>query len=268
LLIGSLGTLAVITRLNFRTFALPPRYGQWVANFTSVEAINEFESLVSRSSLSPTSFYILSEEAVARVGSSDGSDGLPASLSHGQWQTCIGFEGDDSVLRRYSCDLVKYTQQCKAESYLLLEGDAARTLSAALRELLATVVRSSERATIFKLTTLPGFTADILQLRELAAKYSMPSSIFADASGPLYFALEPPTVNDETLTALAQISSQVFNYAATHHGQACISFCPVELKRATNVWGPPALDAAIMRRIKDAFDPQNIFAPGRFVSGI
>jgi glycolate oxidase FAD binding subunit len=258
LLIGSLGTLAVLTRLNFRTFPLPQRYGQLVANFSSVEAVNEFKSTVAKSPLSPTSFHILSAEAAARVANSTDSP----------WQTCISFEGDDSVLRRYSSDLAQYAQQCKAEEYFLLEDHAAKTLSTALRELLATAVRSSVLATIFKISALPAFPVDILRLRDLAAQFAIACSLFAQASGPIYFALEPPTVNDETIATLARISSEVFEYAVAHQGQACLLFCPVELKRAVNVWGPAAADAAMMRRVKNAFDPQNVFAPGRFVSGI
>jgi FAD/FMN-containing dehydrogenase len=35
-----------------------------------------------------------------------------------------------------------------------------------------------------------------------------------------------------------------------------------------NVWGPARNDAALMRLVKNAFDPENVFAPGRFVAGI
>ena len=268
LLIGSLGTLAVLTRLNFRTFPLPQGYGQLVADFSSVEEINKFQSMVAKSPLSPTSLHILSAEAAARVAASTHNRGAsPAALPPGQWQACVGFEGDDSVLRRYSSDLTKHAQQCKAKSYFLLEEAAPKTSGAALRELLANHARSSTLATIFRISTLPVFPADVLRLGELATQFSVPCSVFAQASGPLYFALEPAAMNDETIAALTQIFSQVCEYAAAHRGQACILFCPLELKWAVNVWGP-APNAGMMRRIKSAFDPQNIFAPGRFVSGI
>ncbi len=165
--------------------------------------------------------------------------------------------------------MTKFAQQCKAESCALLENDAANVVGTALRELLASQVRSSALATIFKISALPAFSPDVLRLREIPARYSLPSAIFAQASGPLYFALEPTTMDDEMVAMLTHISSEVVSNAAAHHGQACIVFCPPELKRATNVWGPAAApDAAMMRRVKSAFDPQNIFAPGRFVSGI
>jgi FAD/FMN-containing dehydrogenase len=231
-----------------------------------VEAVNDFQSMVAKSPLSPASFHILSAESAARVATAIPS--RDSSPHHAHWQACIGFEGDDAVLQRYSSDLSNFAQRCKAENYLLLEDDAARALSTSLRELLATVARSSAFATIFSISTLPAVPADILHLRELAARFSIPSSLFAQASGPLYFALEPATLDDETIAALTRISCEVFGYASAHHGHASILFCPVELKRTTNVWGPAAPDAALMRRVKNAFDPQNIFAPGRFVSEI
>jgi FAD/FMN-containing dehydrogenase len=75
-------------------------------------------------------------------------------------------------------------------------------------------------------------------------------------------------MNEEIIATLTQISSEVFEYAAAHHGQACILFCPVELKRMANVWSSVTPDAGLMRRVKNAFDPQNVFAPGRFAAGI
>jgi FAD/FMN-containing dehydrogenase len=43
---------------------------------------------------------------------------------------------------------------------------------------------------------------------------------------------------------------------------------PLWLKGLINVWGAKRPDFQLMQRVKQAFDPQNIFAPGRFVGGI
>jgi glycolate oxidase FAD binding subunit len=270
LLIGSLGTLAVITRLNFRTFPLPQGYGQFAAAFSTVEAVSDFTVAVGKSSLTPRSVEILSPEAARRISEwKKNRDVIETGWLHdGHWHACIGFDGDDAVLHRYASDLTRCAQDCGAAGFNVLENDAARMLSEALRELLATVLRSNKQATIFEITTLPTFSADVVHLRECAARFSIPGSVFGQAAGPLYFALEPSDADEETVAALAQISSTVFEYAAAHRGQARILFCPVELKRAVNVWGPARGDAGLMRRVKNAFDTQNIFAPRRYVSGI
>jgi glycolate oxidase FAD binding subunit len=270
LLIGSLGTLAVITRLNFRTFPLPQGCGQFVAAFSSLEAASDFTIAVGKSPLTPRSFEILSPEAAQRASQwKENEDAIEAAWFHdGHWHACVGFDGDDAVLHRYGSDLTVFAQRSAAAAYHVLENDAARILSEALRELLATVVRSNQHAAIFEITTLPTFSAEVARLRELAARFSIPASVFGQAPGPLYFALEPSNSDQETIAALAQFSSAVFEYAATHRGRARILFCPVKLKRAVNVWGPATEDAVLMRRVKNAFDAQNIFAPGRYVAGI
>jgi glycolate oxidase FAD binding subunit len=270
LLIGSLGTLAVITRLNFRTFPIPQGYGHLVATFSSVEAIVNFKSAIAKSPLTPSSFQILGPEAAQRVAElKEGRDSaLPSWFAPVHWHVCVGFEGAELVLRRYSSDLIRYAEQSGAVGYHLLEKPAGESLGGGLRELVNLLSWSGPAATIFKIGMLPAFPEDLERLRELANRLAIPCAIFANLPGPLYFALEPKALNDGSIATLAQIASCVFEYAASHDGQASILFCPAELKRIVNVWGPARKDAELMRRVKTAFDPQNIFAPGRFVAGI
>ena len=50
-------------------------------------------------------------------------------------------------------------------------------------------------------------------------------------------------------------------------GHAVVLTAPPEVRQVVDMWGPvPAL--ALMRRVKDQFDPGHRFAPGRFVGGI
>lgn len=270
LLIGSLGTLAVITRLNFRTFPLPQGYGQLVAAFSSAEAIVKFQSTVAKSPLTPSSFQILGPEAAQRLAEfqQERDSPLPSWFAPKHWHVCVGFEGAGAVLRRYSSDLVQYAQQSGAPSYHILEKATSESLGETLRELPKLLSRSSAAATIFKIGMLPAVPTDILRLRQLAEPLAIPSAVFANLPGPLFFALEPKSLDHGSIVALAQIAAGVFEYAASHNGQASILFCPPQLKRVVNVWGPATKDTELMRRVKNAFDPQNIFAPGRFVAGI
>jgi glycolate oxidase FAD binding subunit len=55
--------------------------------------------------------------------------------------------------------------------------------------------------------------------------------------------------------------------AVTAEGSTVLLQAPPELRTAVDAWGPvPGL--ALMRRVKDQFDPQHRLAPGRFVGGI
>lgn len=50
-------------------------------------------------------------------------------------------------------------------------------------------------------------------------------------------------------------------------GHAVVLTAPPPVRRAVDMWGPVA-GLALMRRVKDRFDPGHRFAPGRFVGGI
>ncbi|HSY32797.1 MAG TPA: FAD-binding oxidoreductase [Verrucomicrobiae bacterium] len=271
LLIGSLGTLGAITRLNFRTFPLPEGHGHVMSTFSSVDSVARFQAMVAKSPLTPSSFDILGPEAAHAIAAGfrkDRDAALPSWFTHGAWHACVGFEGAEPILRRYPSELVHYAQQCGASSYHLLGESDQKSLRVGLTELIKLLSRGGPTATMFKINTVPGFSADVSMLDALAARFSIPCCIFANSSGPLYCALQPGDLNDKTIGSLAHIASGVFEYAAAHNGSASILFCPTSLKRVVNIWGPARNDAALMRRVKSAFDPENVFAPGRFVAGI
>ena len=50
-------------------------------------------------------------------------------------------------------------------------------------------------------------------------------------------------------------------------GHAVVLDAPAEVRDILDMWGP-VRGLALMRRIKDQFDPEHRFAPGRFVGGI
>ena len=130
LLIGSLGTLAVVTRLSFRTFPSPQGHSQLAVHFPSVSAVVKFQSTVAKSALTPSSLQILEPKASQCVAEfeDDRAARLPSWFAPEQWHVFIGFEGAEPVLRRYSADLVQYAQQSGASSYHLFEKTAGETL--------------------------------------------------------------------------------------------------------------------------------------------
>jgi FAD/FMN-containing dehydrogenase len=47
-----------------------------------------------------------------------------------------------------------------------------------------------------------------------------------------------------------------------------VTRCPAPLQTAEFIWGPPRPDVALMKAVKDQWDPRRLFNPGRFVDGI
>ena len=50
-------------------------------------------------------------------------------------------------------------------------------------------------------------------------------------------------------------------------GHAVVMTAPPEVRGLVDMWGPVG-GLALMRRVKEQFDPDHRFAPGRFVGGI
>lgn len=66
---------------------------------------------------------------------------------------------------------------------------------------------------------------------------------------------------------VAEVIKELRVAAGQAQGHAVVLSAPAEVRDRVDLWGPvPGL--ALMRRIKDQFDPDARFAPGRFVGGI
>ena len=82
-------------------------------------------------------------------------------------------------------------------------------------------------------------------------------------AGVLYAALP----GDAPPQAVADVVARTRAVCTEHGGALVVVDGPPAVKAAIDTWGPvPALD--LMRRVKEQFDPERRLAPGRFVGGI
>jgi glycolate oxidase FAD binding subunit len=288
LLIGSLGTLGVITRLNFRTFPSPLASRGFVASFGNAEGAIALRRAIVESSLTPLTFDIVSAELAqlfatrtpatpeaavfAGENRSAGQTSLP-NIGNWfrplEWQLCAAFAGTPEVLDRYARDLTRLAEQSRATSTAILDDTTRPSLCGRLRESLSLLLDSSPATAIFKISVLPSQHAALFaNLRQIADRAGIPHALVARAGGTIYFALLPSSANNETTAQLARCTTQIFDSISSAGGNATLLFAPRALKQRINVWGLPRPDLALMRRLKTAFDPQNIFASGRFAGGI
>ncbi|NDU74744.1 FAD-binding protein [Actinomadura sp. DSM 109109] len=70
-----------------------------------------------------------------------------------------------------------------------------------------------------------------------------------------------------TPNGVSDVLGRLRDVLRRHRGHAVVRYAPQEVRGAVDPWGPvPAL--ALMRRVKDQFDPDHRLSPGRFVGGI
>lgn len=275
LLIGSLGTLAVITRLNFRTFPAAPASRGFVISFRTHEDALAFSTLVERSPLSPASVDLISPQLLQLfLEAEKNSPEPPAAALQGRlpadsWHLCISVEGIAEVCDRASREfnrLVTSSEVKHAQLLTLSESDGA-DLWHYLGQSIPLLLETFPSAAIFKVSTLPGRLPALLQqLIALTDQTSLLHAVIARVCGVLYFALLPDSSDAASFQRLAETTSRVFSLGASEDASTSLPWCPTALKRSVNIWGLPRHDFAPMRHLKSAFDPQDILAPGRFLS--
>jgi glycolate oxidase FAD binding subunit len=280
LLIGSLGSLAVITQVNLRTFPLPLEARGFVASLDSAEQALQLNRAIAASSLSPASIELLSPQlfqlfidrpADTLDPSEPASTPLNNLFPQDCWHLCISVEGNAEVCARCMRDLTQLASQAAANNIRVLDftDSTGPDLWHFIGQAIPTIFEASPNAVIFKITQLPSKLSSLLeQLTAIADRSSLGHATMARAAGVLYFALLPQSGDESTIPNLHATANQIFVLCTQQSASATILFCPTKLRRLLNIWGPAQPDSTLTRALKTAFDPHNIFATGRFVGGI
>jgi FAD/FMN-containing dehydrogenase len=74
--------------------------------------------------------------------------------------------------------------------------------------------------------------------------------------------------DEKALGAFQKAAEDIFALAAAKQGHATLLHGLRGLKQRPGVWGPTPGDLSLMKRLKQAFDPDSIFAPGRCAGGL
>lgn len=262
LMIGTLGTIGVLAKINFRTFPLPAATRTIVATFDSAARAIDLRHAVARSPLRPLTLEILSPG----TGELLFSHGTPSNRG---WSPIASFAGTAQVLERCSRDLRQMAEQTSATAFTTLDDEQPLAASGRTREFVPIALASSSAGTILKLGVLP---ADMHAILDAAAKAAdaaaLPWAALARGVGVIYFALLPADRNEDTLARVVRATNEIFARCAALAGNATIPWCPAEWKASLPIWGPERGDLAQMRALKRVFDPHDVLAPGRFIGGI
>lgn len=274
LMIGALGTLGVITKINFRTFPLPASSRMFAAAFDGGGSALGMRDRVAQSPLTPMTLEIASPGAAALLAGEGASrkeaNPAPAGLlSASRWTLAASFAGNESVLARYERELRRMAEESGAVDASLLDADQTSHTLSRVREFIPIALESSLATTIIKIGVPPARMAEILDAAARTAEAnSLPWAALARGVGVIYFALLPGERGEEARISATRTASELLAECSALGGHATIPWCPGEWKSALAVWGRERGDFEIMRKLKKVFDPRGVLSPGRFVGGI
>lgn len=266
LMIGSLGTLGVITQINFRTFPLPRTTRTFVAVFRGAQGACEFRNALAQSILRPRTLEILAD---SDSGTSELGRRTKLPLEKGRWAAVVSFAGDEQVLardRREIEAIAKRADSGSFESLIELDAEAGKHAARFIAEFPADILERTPSAPIFKISALP---TEIAGLASGIESVRMPWTLMVRGLGVGYLALQPPDDSEESLHSLKRECARIFGLAGKPPWRhVTLPWCPVALKGEINVWGAPPADFTLMKKLKAVFDPGGILSPGRFMGGI
>jgi glycolate oxidase FAD binding subunit len=233
LMLGSFGTLAIITSVNFRLHSLPVKTQSFVFAFPDLEsAIDKRNSLLA-SVLQPVAMDLLSPAAAARLG-------------YRGFLLAIRASGTPAVIDRYKRELSSAAE---------LSGDTDVILWQQIREFTSEFLSRQRTGVVLRISTPLTELATLLRLVSGAC-------IARAGSGVTYIYLSS-----------WQGVLPFWKAAAQYNWSAVIEFAPDDLRTTNELWRLPsttegAQTFAMMKKVKQMFDPQNLLNRGRLYGRI
>jgi glycolate dehydrogenase FAD-binding subunit len=251
LLIGSQGTLAVITSASFKLFPAPRQTRTFVAEFASAEEAFAFRNRVMHSPLDPICLELISPEAGALLALE--------GVSPRSWSILLRATGSDAVLARYRAEL-------RSAISREVEGEDERDLWRAVSDFPHLVPERHPRSLLMSMT-LP--LADVHPVLDGLAMVAHSNSFTLAAVGRvgvghLLIAMSPEPHAEVTVVNFVNAASGLRTRLPCNVSVAVLH-CPMEARHHVPAWGPIATDLESMRAVKLALDPRDVLNRGRFL---
>lgn len=262
LIIGSEGTLAVITEATLKLLPLPQGKRTLQASFTSINAAAKAVSAIMAQPTTPCALEFMDEQAIETVRNY--SDlGLAENV---RAILMIEVDGAESFLAQAVEDI---QQACRIDGLLGIEvaNDPAtverlwktrKALSPALRNIAPKKINED---VVVPVSNIPALVSGLQQLSE---KYAIPIVNFGHAgNGNLHVNMlinpdDPQQAGNaqDCLLAIFRLVLELNGTLSGEHGVGLEKRDYIDMEL-----DPVALD--LMRRIKQQFDPHNILNPGK-----
>ncbi|GAA6617303.1 FAD-binding oxidoreductase [Scytonema sp. NUACC26] len=232
---GSFGTLGAIARVTFRLYPFLDVSGT-VVLVGNADAVSQAADILRGSALTPTQSDLLSLQLVSELGLGQGL-GL-----------MVRFQSIAESVKEQSNQLLEVGKQLGLQG-MLFSGADETDLWSRLQEQIHNFSHST--AMTCKIGVLPTSAVEVLTRSELGWIH------VASGLGVLRF-------DGEKIDKVLEIR----NLCQKNSGFLTVLVASAKVKESLDVWGYGGNALQLMRQIKEQFDSEYIFSPGRFVGGI
>jgi glycolate oxidase FAD binding subunit len=248
LIVGSLGTLGVVTELTLKLRPLPAHTRTLCFGFGSLEAAHAAAEVVLNGEFVPTAVTILSDGPAHRVGAPG-----PVALLVRLAETVVNVAYQADRLHVALGDRTPMAFGGPEEERLwhgVREYGEGAALQVTLSTVLSDVAQQAQQAQQAGAGHIGGVGFDAI--------------MHVGTGTVLLYNFD----QDAEPAALAAAAEGLGRQAAAVGGSAVVTTAPATVKERIDVWGPPRPEWRIFTGIKRTFDPDGVLNRGRFVGGI
>lgn len=261
LVIGSMGSLGVITEVTVKVRPLPDASKTYALGFPTLDQAGAAARRALQSELLPAALELLSSAAAAALA-------LP-----GPYTLVAALEETPAAVAYQIDRLGAIGREFGATADLTLDGTAEASFWDDLRDygIIATAA-ASLRANV------PAVNVPALVTRaEAAVAESAPELaahvLAGTGTGTVWVHLAPPaeataSADLPSVFAVAAVITAVAGEAEARGGSLVVEACHPAVKAQVDVWGSPGAGLPLMQGMKQRFDPAGILNPGRYVGGL
>lgn len=234
LYVGSLGTLAVIAEATFKLAPMPKVERTLTASFDSARAACGAVLAARDAGLAVHAAEVLSPAAATAV------------CGESRWMLLMRLAGGPAAVERSLRDLPSLTRGAT-----LVEREDAGVWGAWSREF-------HPRLLALRAAVLPSAVAPAVEALDRALTGSAQRLSATVSAGVIRIILDAGAGDEAAFVERAK------DIVSLHNGSVVVEDASPALKARIDVFGGSRADLAIMRRLKEQFDPQGTLAPGRF----
>lgn len=266
LLVGSEGTLAIVTEATVKLIPAPKYKKTMIAMYKDIYAAARSVSAIVGNRIIPATLEFLDNPTI-QVVEGYNKIGLPLDM---EAILLIEQDGlDEAVVEKDVVEIVRICQeQGAAEVKMAANAAEAEKLMLARRSALSTLARIRP-TTILEDATVPrSKIADmVIEINRIAKKYDLQICTFGHAGdGNLHPTCTTDARDKEEIHKVEEAFEEIFEAAIALGGTITGEHGVGIVKAPYLEWKVGAVGMEVMRGIKRVFDPNNIMNPGKIFS--
>ena len=266
LIVGSEGTLAVITKIVLRLIPHPTQDLLMLVPFYSAEKACEAVAAIFRAGITPSGLEFMERDALTWTQAFANDYSIHVAENH-QAHLLIEVDGFDADQLMAECEkIMDVLSQFETDEILFAESEAQKTSLWSLRRKVGEAVKSQS---IYKEedTVVPRFELPELlrHVKSICKKYGLHSVCYGHAGdGNLHVNIIKGDLTDDKWendlpVAIRELFTEVVKLGGTISGEHGIGL----VQQSYMDIAFPEVTLNLMRHIKKVFDPNNILNPGK-----